>query len=250
MHAGAGCCHSEKPYSYYQRFVDYFTPQMMTLIIIITIRRISCVELSPLHIHVGWLMVQEDFLSPAAVTFICITVNLPSVSCCFAEELEHSVSNLLSVLLPGGYPPPPPCTPHSKIPLSLAQVIFSSFIPAFPALHPDFSQHICLILLHGTLRLLYSLLAMNMRHLVDNNLTPLPLMAFHHSPRPPSQVCPRCCPSWSPRRSWSSWCRWSPCWPTCRSTQYHQQPQATTDTGTSRRGEQDLDARWVWCTIV
>lgn len=56
------------------------------------------------------------------------------------------------------------------------------------------------------------------------------------------QVCPRCCPSRSPRRPRSPRCGWSPCWRTCSSTQHHQQPQATADTGPSRGGELDLQS--------
>lgn len=54
------------------------------------------------------------------------------------------------------------------------------------------------------------------------------------------QVCPRCCPSRSPRRSRSPRCGWSPRWRTSSSTQHHQQPQATADTGPSRGGELDV----------
>lgn len=106
---------------------------------------------SPAHSWGGDWWFRRTFL--VLLQWLSFILNCPSVSCRFPKELEHSISNLLSVLLPSGYPPPPPCTPLSKIPLSLAQVIISSFIPAFLALHPDFSQHICLILLHGTLHL-------------------------------------------------------------------------------------------------
>lgn len=65
-------------------------------------------------------------------------------------------------------------------------------------------------------------------------------------PRASSQVCPRCCPSWSPRRSRSPRCRWSPSWGPSRPTQHLQQPQATADTGPSRGGELDRARLRVW----
>uniref|UniRef100_A0A674MNM1 Vesicle associated membrane protein 1b n=1 Tax=Takifugu rubripes TaxID=31033 RepID=A0A674MNM1_TAKRU len=49
-------------------------------------------------------------------------------------------------------------------------------------------------------------------------------------------VCPRFCPSWSPRCSRSSWCRWYQRW-SSTPTQYLQQPQATADAGPGGRGE-------------